>query len=260
VAVVADKPALVLLHPATSSGRVWQELVPLLSEHHEVHTPILLGHRGGPAVQRRPATFDDLVDSAEHYLDAQGLGRPHLAGNSGGATVAIELARRGRAATVCAMSPGGLWPDNRGAPARRVHRLIRVGGQIARIIDPVAPLVLKSAAGRRVALRNFICHGERLSASQAFDLYFGDPKGCTIMDDLAASDGSAEPLDPLPCPITLAWSEIDRMVPAEPYGRIARELLPAASWIVLPGVGHNPMIDDPALVARTILRVTGASA
>jgi len=89
-------------------------------------------------------------------------------------------------------------------------------------------------------------------------LYFDDPLGCTIMDDAAAWDEAAEPLDPLPCPITLAWSEIDRMVPAEPYGRLARELLPGASWIVLPGVGHNPMIDDPALVARTILAVTGA--
>ena len=67
-----------------------------------------------------------------------------------------------------------------------------------------------------------------------------------------------EPLDPLPCPITLAWSEVDRLVPAEPYGRTARERLPGATWIVLPGVGHNSMVDDPGLVARTILAVTGA--
>lgn len=252
-----DKPPLVLLHPATSSGRVWQELVPLLSEKHEVHTPTLLGHRGGPAVQRRPAMPADVVDSAERYLDAHGLDRPHLAGNSGGGVVAIELARRGRAATVCALSPGGLWSSNDNSAARRVHKLIRVGGKMVRLMHPVAPLVLKSAAGRRISLRNFICHGERLSPSRALDLYFTDPIGCTIMDDFAASREVVEPLDPLPCPITLAWSEVDRMVPAEPYGRMARELLPGATWIVLPGVGHNPMIDDPGLVARTIMAVTG---
>jgi pimeloyl-ACP methyl ester carboxylesterase len=106
-------------------------------------------------------------------------------------------------------------------------------------------------------LRNFVCHGERLSADRALDLYFTDPRDCTIMDDLAASGEVPEPLDPLPCPITLAWSEVDRMVPAEPYGRMARELVPGATWIILPGVGHNPMIDDPGLVARTILAVTG---
>ena len=257
--VTTQKPVLVLLHPATSSGRVWQELVPLLSDHHEVHTPTLAGHRGGPVLRRRPATFTDLVDSAEDYLDTHGLDRPHLAGNSGGGTVAIELARRGRAATVCALSPGGLWADNTSSAARRVNNQIRIGIKVLRILNPVAPLLLKSAVGRRAILRNFVCHGERLSPSQALEYYFTDAIGCTVMDDLAASTEVAPAFDALPCPITLAWSEIDRMIPAEPYGRMARELVPGASWMVLPGVGHNPMLDDPDLVVRTILAVTGAA-
>ncbi|MGK2880003.1 MAG: alpha/beta fold hydrolase [Mycobacterium sp.] len=138
---------MVLLHPATSSGRAWRELEPMLSEYHEIHTPTMLGHRGGPVPQRRPVTSDDVVDSAEAYLDAHGLDRPHLVGNSGGGSAAIELARRGRAASVCALSLGGLWSDNYGAAARRVHRLIRVGGVTIRLLNPVAPLLLKSAAG-----------------------------------------------------------------------------------------------------------------
>jgi pimeloyl-ACP methyl ester carboxylesterase len=56
----------------------------------------------------------------------------------------------------------------------------------------------------------------------------------------------------------VAWAEFDRFVPAEPYGRIARERLPDANWVDLPGTGHNAMIDDPALVARIILATTGA--
>jgi pimeloyl-ACP methyl ester carboxylesterase len=42
------------------------------------------------------------------------------------------------------------------------------------------------------------------------------------------------------------------------YGKIARERLPRATFKVLPDVGHVPMFDDPQLVARTILGVTGA--
>jgi pimeloyl-ACP methyl ester carboxylesterase len=34
--------------------------------------------------------------------------------------------------------------------------------------------------------------------------------------------------------------------------------VPQAAFTILPGVGHDPMIDDPDLVARTILAVTGA--
>jgi pimeloyl-ACP methyl ester carboxylesterase len=256
--VASDKPALVLLHPASSSGRIWQHLVPLVSDHFEVHTPTLLGHRGGPAAKWHPATFTDLVDSAERYLDEHGLDRPHVAGNSGGGGVAIELARRDRAATVCAMSPGGFWSTDDGS-ATRIFNQIRLGGKILRLINPVAPLVLKSAVGRRIVLRNFVCHGERLSADRALDLYFADPLACTVMNDLASSP-PLEPLDPLPCPVTLAWAEVDRLLPATPYGQTARQRLPGASWITLPGVGHNAMIDDPELVAKTILAAAGLAA
>ena len=67
-----------LLHPFTSSGRVWDDLVPLLSDYHQVHTPTAIGHRGGSEPQRRPATIADLYDDAERWLDEHGLDRPHL--------------------------------------------------------------------------------------------------------------------------------------------------------------------------------------
>lgn len=254
-----EKPPLVLLHPATSSGRVWQDVAPLLSKNHEVYVPTLLGHRGGPAPQRRPVTLTDVIDAAERYLNKLGLDRPHLAGNSLGAGVAIELARRGRAATVCAISPAGFWSASDGSMARVLNR-IRMGGKATRLIRPIAPLVLKSAAGRRIILRDAACHGERLSRARTLDLFFADPVGCTIVDDLLTWRDAVEPLDPLPCPVTFAWAEWDRFVPAATYGRTARERLPGATWVALPGVGHVAMVDDPGLVARTIIAVTGVGA
>ena len=106
--------AVVLLHGVTCSGNMWRDIVPLLSEHHDVYAPTLLGHRGGPAIQRRPVTVSDLVDATERYLDENiTAARPHLVGNSLGGWVAIELARRGRAASVCALSPAGFWWDTK---------------------------------------------------------------------------------------------------------------------------------------------------
>ena len=99
------KPALVLLHALSMSGGVWRNVVPLLSEDFQIYAPTALGHRGGPHVQRHPVTATTLVDWAEGYLDEQGLDRPHVAGNSIGGLIAIELARRGRAASMCAISP-----------------------------------------------------------------------------------------------------------------------------------------------------------
>jgi len=51
--------------------------------------------------------------------------------------------------------------------------------------------------------------------------------------------------------------ENDAVVPV-PCDKIARERVPQASFTILPDVGHDPMIDDAALVAHTILGVTGA--
>jgi pimeloyl-ACP methyl ester carboxylesterase len=64
---------------------------------------------------------------------------------------------------------------------------------------------------------------------------------------------------PLPCPITIAWAEKDTLLPVELYETAVKERLPGAVFTILPGVGHMPMLDDPKLVARTILAVTSAN-
>ena len=45
----------------------------------------------------------------------------------------------------------------------------------------------------------------------------------------------------------------------KPYGNIAPEALFPRAFAVVPDIGHVPMLDDPKLVARTILAVTGAA-
>ena len=85
---------------------------------------------------------------------------------------------------------------------------------------------------------------------------------CEVPDvaiGLSTDDWHVAPLNPLPCPITVAWSEKDTLLPMAEYARALPERLPEATLSVLAGVGHEPMFDDPGLVARTILTVTGAA-
>lgn len=77
--------------------------------------------------------------------------------------------------------------------------------------------------------------------------------------DLLGTREHLEPLDPLPCPITVAWGQHDRIFPVDVNGAIARDRIPQAAFTVLTGVGHVPMIDDPALVADTIIGTIGAA-
>lgn len=252
--MTSARSALVLLHGLTMSETAWRDVVPLLADHHQVYTPNALGHRGGPSVQRRPVTMSDVVDAAEHYLDEHGLDRPHVAGNSLGAFMAIELARRGRAATVCALATPGLWFPGDGLQARAMDPRGRALGHLMR---PVLPLMFRLAAVRRSAMRDLAVHGGRLTPAQAVAI-IGDSLACAIFDDISADEWHIAPLDPLPCPITVVWSEKDRVLPMAEFASALPKLLPQATSKVLAGVGHVPMIDDPGLVAKTILDVTGA--
>ena len=198
MAASSDNSALVLLHGILMSGNAWQDVVPLLSSHHQVYTPTAAGHRGGPPVQRRPAKVSDLVDAAERYLDERGLERPHLAGLSLGGWMAIELARRGRAATVCALAPAGFWSAGDSAQSQvnnQVRKFVAMGG-FARPVRPVAALAMKSATVRRLGLRVGACHADRITAAQGLEL-LDDIIGCTVnADDLIGSGEQIAPLDP----------------------------------------------------------------
>jgi len=197
----------------------------------------------------------DVIDESERYLDECGLDRPHLAGHSMGGFVALELARRGRAASVCAFSPGGLWSDDlRAQVAKKVRRQLAVG----RLMRPITRLLMKSPGMRRRSLTDLTLHGDRLSYKRTIEIN-EVTLACTIIGDIFNNaDEQVAPIDPLPCPITIAWSEKDRILPVELCEPIARDRLPRATFTILPGLTHTPTIDAPELVASTILAVTGA--
>ncbi len=247
-----------LLHGLTASRNAWQDVVPLLRGYHDVYAPTAPGHRGGPPVQRRPATATDLVDWAESYLDEHGLQRPHLVGHSMGGYLAIELARRGRAATVCAFAPGGFWASGDGLRAQTKSQVDKGTGMV-RLVRPIVPLVLKSSTARKLFFQTGACHGERVSAERGVEI-LDDFLECTVSSEIFSTDEEQiAPLDPLPCPVTVAWSEKDATIPLAAYSPNARNRLPQATFKILPDVGHDPMMDDPSLVARTILTATGAA-
>ncbi|MFC4377725.1 alpha/beta fold hydrolase [Nocardia halotolerans] len=251
------RSSLVLFHGVTMSSAAWDEVVPHLSEHHEVFAPTALGHRGGPEARQRPVRVRDVVDAAERMLDDRGIGQAHLAGNSLGGWIAIELALRGRALSVCALSPAGFWNAGGHGQTAAVRKLRRLGA-LTRSTHRVQPLVFRSAMVRRLAMRDIACHADRSTPARALTAAT-DLVGCTVTDDLLGTDEQMAAVPELPCPITLAWSGEDAILPPAINGRIARERLPRARFEILPGVGHVPMIDDPELVAATILATTGAA-
>ena len=249
---------LLLLHGVTGGERMWRHVVPLLAQRHDTIAPTMLGHRGGHPAVEHPALVAHLVDDAERMLDQLDLGTAHLAGNSMGGWVALELAGRGRARTVCALSPAGTWEagtDSQVHGRARLRRTIR-NVRRGRLL---LPLLARSAAFRRRAFIDAAAHADRITPAEVVDSA-DDVIGCLVAEELLATTEQLAPMDPLPCPVTIAWSERDRVLPLAVNGARARELFGAAEFVVLPDLGHVPMFDDPRLVAETILARTSRPA
>jgi pimeloyl-ACP methyl ester carboxylesterase len=83
-----------------------------------------------------------------------------------------------------------------------------------------------------------------------------DIAGCTALPEIldgARHNGPIKPVADSGCRLRIAWGLKDRMLPFMRYGAPMLAAVPAAEFKLMPGVGHVPMIDDPALVADEIL-------
>jgi pimeloyl-ACP methyl ester carboxylesterase len=245
----AERPPLLLLHGLGGSRVVWEPVVGLLEAEREVIVLDLPGFGAAAplpdGVEPSPA---NLAAAVKAQLDELGIERPHVAGNSLGAWVALEMGREGWAASVTAISPAGLWREPLGPRERDPHRL-------ARRLRPLVSFALRLRRPREAMLRTFAARPERIPVDQGRELVLGwiDAGGYAGANRAMRThlfDPTGYPED---VPVTIAWGELDRLVgPPKPARRPA-----GARFLTLPAVGHTPTWDDPQLVARTLLEGSG---
>src|SRR5919197_4829701 len=101
-------PPLVLLHGIGSRRGVWDPVVATLARSRRVIALDIPGFGNSPPDGSEP-TAAGFAARLEGWFAEQGLERPHVAGNSMGGAIALELARRGCVASVAAISPAGFW-------------------------------------------------------------------------------------------------------------------------------------------------------
>ncbi len=187
--MASDKTPLVLLHGILMSGNCWQDVVPLLSDRHQVHTPTTAGHHGGPALLRSPATVGDLVDELERYLDERRLERPHLAGSRSAGGWPSSCPAWPRSNRMC-VGPGGFWSAEMAHRPKCRSRSDQYAaiGRLARPVRPAVAVAMKSATVRRLGFRDAACHADRITAAQSIETV-DDIIGCTLnVDDVSTLD------------------------------------------------------------------------
>lgn len=250
---------LLLLHGVGGTWRVWLPVLPELERAHEVLVPTLPGHCGGqPLAGDVTPSIAALTDAVVESLDRAGLDRVHVAGNSLGGWIALELARRGRARSVVVFGPAGAWrwELRLKALAARMRWWFALLGRLSHRADALAvrPLARKVLLGTQVARPDRVDPSELAASLRAVP---HSPVVCPLLRNLADA-----PLAPLPepgCPIRVVWAERDRVIPFQHYGEPLLERIPSAELIRLGGIGHVPMSDAPADVARLVLEVTTAA-
>ena len=79
-----------LLHGLGSTRDDFAGLLPALQQHFDILSVDLPGHGTSPALASRP-TIEALTEAVIADLDARGLDRVHVLGNSLGGRIAVEL-------------------------------------------------------------------------------------------------------------------------------------------------------------------------
>ncbi|WP_330232879.1 alpha/beta hydrolase [Nocardia sp. NBC_00508] len=258
---VGSGDPLLLLHGFTMSPHCWEQTAARLATQCEVFAPAFAGHWGGPSANGWSIDVHFLADQICDQLDELGWRTCHIAGNSLGGWVGVELARRGRARTLTLIAPAGGWH----APSLTQLRinlkflslvpLLEIGKHLGRfaIDNPLA---------QRIALLALSKHASAVSrrdAAAAITAALNCP-AMLPMIITALRAPAQDDLSTLRTPVRLLLSEYDRVIPNRVYARrYLKELPESADRILVNGVGHVPMLEAPDRIATLIAEHVYAS-
>jgi pimeloyl-ACP methyl ester carboxylesterase len=247
---------LVLVHGIGHHWQAWQPVIDLLEADFDVIATDSPGFGQSPPLPAgTPPTVSAYVDAFERFFAEQGLDRPHVAGNSMGGAIVLELARRGAVASATAFSPAGFW-----TPAERTFAQASLA-PLAHLPQRLRPGVLRLARtgpGRAAILAQIV----KRPSAMPFDEVVGmltdacaSPAfagALTAFDDYTFTGGHE--LDG--ARVTVAWGDTDRLLLTGRQAPRARVALPKANHVRI-DAGHVPFFDAPDAVASTIRATVG---
>ena len=247
---------LLLLHGWGSSRRDFTAVLPALSERFDVINVDLPGAGRSRHLDDRP-TVAAITDAVERTLDAEELGRVHVLGNSLGARVALELARRGRARSVVSIAPSGLniWPE-RVLQGTGMAMARLVGRTAAPLIGPLS----RSPLGRTALLLPLKTRPWSTSREEAIGARegFADARDWWRTLLWALLLDVPRGLGHIDCPVLLVQGTADWIA----MGQTVRylPLVPRSRFRPLLAAGHAPQSDRPDTIVRLVERTARLAA
>ena len=247
---------LVLLHGIGHRWQAWLPVLEPLAAQREVIAVDLPGFASSAMPPPgTPPGIESLTALVGEFLDELKLERPHVAGNSLGGWISLELARQGRVASATALSPAGFHNRLEGIFQRNS---LALAAKASRLIAAKADRILARPRIRHLAFMQLAAHPERIPLSEIVPVV-RDLAGAPWFDQTLAAinripfSGGEQ----ITVPVTIAWGERDHLLLPHQAKRAARAI-PSARMLTLNGCGHVPTYDDPQQVARVLLEGSSA--
>jgi pimeloyl-ACP methyl ester carboxylesterase len=237
--------AVVLIHGYTDSARDWVPLVPYLSAQLRLILVDLRGHGRSDKPECCYTRWDFAYD-VKLLLDALGVERADLVGHSLGSLIVQSFAENWpeRARRVVLISSSG-GPRAGSPPRKPAYDYASQIRQLREPLDPDSPFMVEWWASPTPVDEDFIRRERRDSAAIPLRVWLAVLDQGLVYEDLQRT------LPRLRAPALLLWGSKDPIIEEEARQTL-REALPQAQVKVFPGLGHNPIWEDPGACADVI--------
>ena len=248
--VLGSGAPLLLIHGMGSASTAWKLIQGELAQSFTVITVDLPGHGNTPLIKGAPMDPHSLALTVLNEMSELGFKEFHLAGNSLGGWVSLELASSApnRVLSVTGLAPAGLWlnPYNVRYPATALVRFL------ARSTSKFAPTAMHFEVARKLGFADVSPRWHEFSYELCLD----------AVSAMARADGYYPAWDgmlmkrfdgkiPEEISVTIIFGDSDRTLPATTCQE--RSIAPSHSrWIIFPDTGHAPMWDSPREVIAAI--------
>jgi pimeloyl-ACP methyl ester carboxylesterase len=237
--------AIVLLHGAPGSARVWADLQPRLGAVARTVAFDLPGYGGVAPPAAFPHTIDAYAAFVGAALDQLGIARAHLVMNDiGGAGLRWAADHPGRVGSTVQLNTGIVNQLKRWHLVGLLLRTPLVGAVGERLGRPLL--------GPTLRVFDPLPARERQALAAGFDRY--QRRALRTMYRAVPVDAGAAlapRLARMERPALVVWGARDRFVPLAKADQ--RAALPHARVELLPASGHYPHLDDPEAVARLVV-------
>lgn len=246
----ATAEAIILIHGIGADKDNFTEAARLLTRRYRV---IALDLPGFGDSSRDPAASYAIVDQVEHvraFAQALGLARFHLGGSSMGGMISATYAARypDQVASLWLLAPAGMAS----AKPSLIWTAYHDTGKVLLFAEDARdfPSVVRIAMERPPFMPSSVFRtlGERGARDFALHMrIFRQMIESAPLEQVAAG---------LATPALIVWGERDQALDVSGAG-LLKALMSNARLIVMPGIGHLPMMEAPRETARAYLEFLG---